>query len=69
MTANSKDQYIQPKIVNRVFIIGSHRSGTTYLTNVLAEQNDLYTPQTEKHRGQIESAFFSHFLKYFRFWY
>lgn len=49
----------------RIFIIGQHRSGTTWLTNGFAEIEGVFTPQLELHHGQIESAFFSSLVPYF----
>lgn len=50
-----------------IFIIGAHRSGTTWLSNLLAAVPGIYAPTHTEHRGVHESAFFSHLLKYCNF--
>ncbi len=47
-----------------VFILGRHRSGTTWIANILASLPEIYAPSHEIHRGVHESAFFSHLVRY-----
>lgn len=47
-----------------IFVIGRHRSGTTWLSNVLTSSGDVYAPRHELHKGVHESAFFSHLVPY-----
>jgi hypothetical protein len=47
-----------------IFVLGRHRSGTTWLSNVIAAFPDVYTPMHEVHRGIHESAYFSHLVPY-----
>lgn len=49
-----------------VFVLGRHRSGTTWLTNLLADHPQVYTPQHSVHEGQHESAYYSHLVPYCR---
>lgn len=49
-----------------IFVIGRHRSGTTWLSNVIASFPEVYAPKHETHRGVHESAFFSHLVPYCR---
>lgn len=46
--------------INPVFIIGTHRSGTTWVGNLLASHSDVAAIVHEKHEGIHESAYFSH---------
>ena len=50
---------------SKIFIVGKHRSGTTLLTNTIINNYDIWTPLSNSHHGQIESFFFSSYLKYF----
>lgn len=50
--------------IKPIFIVGRHRSGTTWLANILASLPDIYTPTHELHKGQHESAFFSNLVPY-----
>ncbi|MCS3749290.1 hypothetical protein GGQ19_000441 [Salinibacter ruber] len=50
----------------QIFVVGPHRSGTTWLANVIASHEDVYTPQCEQADGTHESAFFSAVAPYFR---
>lgn len=47
-----------------IFILGRHRSGTTWLANILASLPEVYTLSQERHRGVHESAYFSHLVPY-----
>ncbi|MBO9399396.1 sulfotransferase [Shimia sp. R9_3] len=51
--------------MKKIFILGKHRSGTTWLANCIAEVDGVYTPRVDLHHGQIESAFFSSIVPYF----
>lgn len=50
--------------MRKIFVIGRHRSGTTWMTNILASHPNVFTPQHRLHQGQHESAFFSSLLPY-----
>jgi hypothetical protein len=50
--------------VRPIFVIGRHRSGTTWLSNVVASLPGVYAPMHEAHGGIHESAFFSHLVPY-----
>lgn len=52
------------KKITPIFVVGRHRSGTTWVTNILAAHEDVFTPQHEAHYGQIESGLFT-LLRYF----
>ena len=47
-----------------IFVIGRHRSGTTWLSNVIASHPAVYAPQHPLHNGVHESAFFSRLVPY-----
>ncbi len=49
-----------------IFVVGHHRSGTSWVTNLLESHSDVYTPTHREHNGQHESAFFSCLLPYCR---
>lgn len=49
-----------------IFVIGRHRSGTTWVANVLAGYHGVYALRHESHRGVHESAFFSHLVPHCR---
>ena len=51
--------------IKKIFVLGRHRSGTTWLCNILASHEDIYSPLSKLHNGQHESAFFSGFFSYF----
>jgi hypothetical protein len=58
---------IEPEgCVRKIFVIGRHRSGTTWVTNILASHHKVFTPTHEAHRGQHESEFFSSLVPYCR---
>lgn len=61
-----KSATLKPSIdaVRPIFIIGAHRSGTTWLSNLLASVPGIYAPAHSAHRGVHESAFFSHLVSY-----
>jgi len=43
-----------------IFVVGTHRSGTTWLANILCQHSSIVGIQAERHFGIHESAFFSH---------
>ena len=43
-----------------LFIVGSPRTGTTWLANILCQHSDIAGIQAKKHFGIHESSFFSH---------
>ncbi|MCS3672011.1 hypothetical protein GGQ21_002681 [Salinibacter ruber] len=43
-----------------IFVVGKHRSGTTWLSNLLLDHPEVAGIHHESHRGAHESAFFSH---------
>lgn len=47
-----------------IFVLGRHRSGTTWLANILAARADVFAPAHEAHAGVHESAFFSHLVRH-----
>lgn len=47
-----------------LFILGRHRSGTTWLANVLATLPEVYAPEHASPRRTHESAFFSHLVRH-----
>jgi hypothetical protein len=49
-----------------IFIIGVHRSGTTWLANVLCRHSNIAGIQNEKHFGIYESVFFNCVMANFR---
>ena len=53
--------------VSKIFVLGRHRSGTTWVTNILAAHPSVFTPEHQAHQGQHESAFFSSLVPYCRF--
>jgi hypothetical protein len=57
---------IHSEKVQPIFVLGAPRSGTTWLTNILASHPNVFTPQHEQHYGQHESAYFSNLLCYCR---
>lgn len=52
--------------ITRIFVLGRHRSGTTWVTNILASHPHVFVPTHPAHKGQHESAFFSGLLRYCR---
>lgn len=50
----------------KIFVVGRHRSGTTWVANILASHPSVFTPSHEAHRGQHESEFFSSVVPYCR---
>lgn len=50
--------------VTPIFVLGRHRSGTTWLSNALASLPEIFVPAHERHWGVHESAFFSHLVRY-----
>ena len=53
--------------IDPIFVLGRQRSGTTWITNILASHDDIFTPLHEAHQGQHESAFFSALVPYCNF--
>lgn len=51
--------------IKPIFVLGKHRSGTSWVTNILLSHPNIFTPQHEAHQGQHESAFFSSVMPYF----
>ena len=45
-----------------LFILGRHRSGTTWLANILASQPEVHAITHERHQGVHESAYMSHLV-------
>jgi hypothetical protein len=48
-----------------LFVIGRNRSGTKWLSNILAENNEVAAVQREGAGGILESNELSHFPKHF----
>ena len=46
--------------VTPIFVVGSNRSGTTYISNILASSNLITAVQHEEHFGIHESSYFNH---------
>lgn len=47
-----------------LFVLGRHRSGTTWLANALASLPEVYAPEHASPRRIHESAFFSHLVRH-----
>ena len=45
-----------------LFILGRHRSGTTWLANILASLPEIHAITHERHQGVHESAYYSHLV-------
>ena len=45
-----------------LFILGRHRSGTTWLANIFASLPEIHAITHERHQGVHESAYFSHLV-------
>ena len=45
-----------------IFILGRHRSGTTWMSNILESLPEVYVPADAVHGGVHESGFFSHLV-------
>ena len=45
-----------------IFILGRHRSGTTWMSNILESLPEVYVPADAVHGGVRERAFFSHLV-------
>lgn len=52
--------------IKKIFVVGRHRTGTTWVANILASHAQVFTPTHEAHRGQHESEFFSSVVPYCR---
>jgi hypothetical protein len=50
----------QPQPRTPVFVLGVHRSGTTWVANALCNHSRIYGVQAEEHFGIVESWYFSH---------
>lgn len=50
--------------MDKIFIVGRHRSGTSWLANALISHPEVYSPCHEAHNGHHESAFFSSLVRY-----
>jgi len=48
-----------------IFIVGTNRSGTTWLANILANHSNIACVQAEEHFGILETGFFSTLPEYF----
>jgi hypothetical protein len=55
------EEYSRP-----IFIIGKHRSGTSWLGNLLAEHPEIYGVQNPDRHGIWESLYFTHVAEVFR---
>ena len=47
-----------------IFVLGRHRSGTTWVSNILASVPGIYSPSHPLHKGAHESAYFSLLIPY-----
>ena len=52
-------------LTKSVLVIGLNRSGTKWLSNLIAEHHDVYAVQHEKHFGILESNVFNDFGRMF----
>jgi hypothetical protein len=52
--------------MKKAFIIGKHRSGTSWLGNLLAEHPEIYGVQNPDRHGIWESLYFTHVAEVFR---
>ncbi len=52
--------------IRPIFVIGRHRSGTTWFANALSACEGIWAPRHEAHRGVHESAYFSHLVPHCR---
>jgi len=50
--------------IRPIFLIGRHRSGTTWLANLLCCNPSIFSPQHVEHKGVHESAFFACLVRY-----
>ena len=48
-----------------IFIVGTNRSGTTWLANILCNHSNIACIQAEEHFGILETGFFSNLPEYF----
>lgn len=48
-----------------IFIVGTNRSGTTWLANILCNHSNIACVQAEEHFGILETGFFSTLPEYF----
>ena len=49
-----------PNSISPIFVLGAHRSGTTWLANGLCNHDEIWGIQSDMHQGIVESWFFSH---------
>lgn len=53
------------RMAKPMFVVGAHRSGTTWLGNLLCRHREIAGVQAKEHQGIHESVFFSHVAEHF----